>query len=88
MNTFNLTISSPDGTLFNGEAVKLVLRGAGGELAVMASHAPFITSVQQCDCRVELDDSTEKVGHTDGGLLTVAANKVTLLSGSFVWKNE
>lgn len=36
MNTFRLTISSPDGNIFQGEAVKLSVRGIEGDLAVMA----------------------------------------------------
>ncbi len=85
MNTFHLIVSSPDGHLFNGDAVKITLRGAEGDLAVMAGHIPFVTSVQTCDCKIEFDDGTEKIGHLDGGLLTVSSEDVTLLSGSFCW---
>ena len=85
MNSYNLVISSPDGTIFDGQAVFLSLRGAEGELAVMAGHIPFITSVKPCECKVELSDGTEKKARIDGGLLTVDAGKVTLLSGSFKW---
>ena len=88
MSTFPLVISSPDGTVFKGEVTRLILRGACGDLAILAGHIPFITSVQPCDCRVTLHSGEEKVGHTDGGLLTVGADKVTLLSGSFMWKEK
>lgn len=84
MRTFLLSISSPDGNLFTGEAVMMTLRGIEGELAVMAGHVPFITSVKPCDVKLLLPDGTERVGHSDGGLLTVAAEGVTLL-GSFAW---
>ena len=86
MNTYQLTISSPDGDLFRGEVTKLTLRGVEGDLAVLAGHIPFITSVVPCDCHIELADETERVGHTEGGLLTVGKDTVTLLSGSFQWK--
>ena len=43
MNTFPLTVASPDGKLFHGEAVQLTLRGSEGDLAVLAGHIPFIT---------------------------------------------
>ncbi|MBQ8311821.1 MAG: F0F1 ATP synthase subunit epsilon [Clostridia bacterium] len=84
MRTFLLNISSPDGKLFSGEAVMMTLRGIEGDLAVMAGHVPFITSVKPCDVKLLLPDGTEKIGHSDGGLLTVAADGVTLL-GSFHW---
>ena len=45
MKTFHLTISSPDGNVFDGEIYKLDLRGVEGELAIMAGHVPFVTSI-------------------------------------------
>ena len=86
MKTFKLRISSPDGNIWEGESVMLTLRGIAGDLAVMAGHIPFVTSVKPCDCKIELEDGEEKIGHTDGGLLTVSSERVTLLSGSFKWK--
>ena len=85
MSTFYLKISSPEGDLFCGDAVKLSVRGTEGDLAVMAGHIPFISYVKPCDCRIELEDGSEKIGHTDGGVLTVSKEKVILLSGSFSW---
>ena len=52
MNTFNLVISSPEGEIFSGEVVKIMLRGASGDLAVMAGHIPFVTSVKEGECKV------------------------------------
>lgn len=85
MNTFKLTVSSPDGDIFQGNAVKVSLRGANGDLAIMAGHIPFITSIQPCDCHIEFDDGTKKIGHAEGGILTVSNEKVTILSGSFAF---
>lgn len=85
MNTFPLVISTPDGHVFSGDAMALMVRGTEGELAILASHAPFVTTVVPCDCKVELPDDTGRVGHMGGGLLTVSPEGVTLLSGSFRW---
>ncbi|MBE7021913.1 MAG: F0F1 ATP synthase subunit epsilon [Ruminococcaceae bacterium] len=87
MNTFTLLISSPEGELFRGEVVNLSVRGVAGDLAVMAGHIPFVTTVKPCRCRIELGDGTEKAGETDGGLLTVGKELVTLLVGSLEWKD-
>ena len=85
MNTFNLTISSPDGNIFEGEAVKISVRAIEGDIAVMAGHIPFITVVRECDCKIELPDGTEKRGHISGGLLNVSADGAILLSDCFNW---
>ena len=83
MNTFPLVISTPDGHAWRGEAAMLVVRGVEGELAVMAGHIPFVTPIKPCDCKIVLSDGEEMVGHTEGGLLTVSREGVTLLCGSF-----
>lgn len=81
MNTFSLTVSTPNGNLFKGEALSLFLRGTEGELAILAGHIPFITAVKPCEYRILLPDGTEKALHTDGGLLTVSEKEVVFLSG-------
>ena len=86
MATFKLTISSPDGNLYSGDVTKISMRGTEGDFAVMAGHIPFITAVKPGDCKVEFEDGTQRIGHTDGGLITVAKDGVTLLAGSFEWK--
>ena len=45
MNTFRLTIATPDGAAFDGEADMLSVRGVMGDLAIMAGHVPFVTAV-------------------------------------------
>lgn len=85
MNTFPLIISSPDGNVFEGEVSALFVRGQNGDLAVLKGHIPFITPVVPCDCRFLDEEGNERAGHTDGGLLTVTADSVTLLSDSFSW---
>lgn len=85
MNTFNLTISSPDGEIFSDNILKIVLRGAGGDLAIMAGHIPFITTVQKSICKITLSDSEEKSAEIESGLLTVSNEKTTLLTGNLKW---
>ena len=85
MKAFMLKISSPEGNLFAGEVVKLSVRGTEGDLAVMAGHIPFVSYVKPCDCKIELENGEEKLGHISGGVLTVSKEQVILLSGSFSW---
>lgn len=88
MNTFRLTVSTPDGNKFEGEVVKLDVRGVEGELAVMAGHIPFVTTVVSAPCKVELEDGTVKNAKSDGGLLTVGKDTTTFFSGSFEFTEE
>ena len=86
MNTIKLTVATPDGNMFDGEAAGLFVRGAEGDLAVLAGHVPFVTTVQPGTCRIEMEDATEKVGTCGGGILTVSKERVILMSGTFAWK--
>ena len=84
MKTFSLTISSPDGDLFRGEAEMLILRGTEGDLAVMAGHVPFVTAVVQNRC-VVVTENERKEGTIEGGLLTVDPEQVTVLTSAIAW---
>ena len=80
MKTFLLNISSPDGKIFYGPAVSIILRGVEGEFAILADHIPFITSVVHGKCIIELADGSVKEGTTEGGLITVGKDEVTYLT--------
>ena len=85
---FRMVISSPDGTVFDGEIFMLCVRGVEGELAIMAGHAPLVTSVVACEGKTVLADDTERKFSVGGGLLSVTQRSVTLLTGSFAWQGE
>lgn len=85
MNTYKLIISTPDGSVFDDEAVSIIVRGTEGELAVMARHIPFITAVKPGICKITLPDESEKSATIGGGILTVQNDKTTLLCSDFKW---
>ena len=83
MKSFRLTVSSPDGNKFDGDVVKLDVRGSEGELAIMAGHVPFVTSVVAGKVVLHFEDGDERHAHSEGGILTVGADKTILMSGTF-----
>ena len=83
MNTFRLVLSSPDGSIFDDDVYMLTLRGAEGDLAVMAGHVPFMTPVRSGKIKIVLPDESEKEYDAQAGILSVEKDKTTLLSGSF-----
>ena len=85
MKTFKFVISTPDGNFYEGDIVKISLRGAEGDLAIMANHTPFVTSVKPCRAHIEFEDGTIKFFSLERGLLSVGADSVTLMSGSAEW---
>jgi F-type H+-transporting ATPase subunit epsilon len=85
MKEFHLIVSSPDGHILDDAATRLIVCGTEGELAVMAGHVPFVTALAAGRCRVRLASGAEKSAHVESGILSVSRDKVTLLSGSFLW---
>ena len=86
MNTFPLVISSPHGDVWSGDAFMITLRGAVGNLAVLAGHIPLVTSLVPCEIKIELPDEEVLCGTVQEGVLVVTAEKTTVLTGTFAWK--
>ena len=88
MDKFRLVVSTPEGDAFNGEAVFLSLRGAAGDLAIMAMHAPFVTTVKKGKSKIILESGEEIKAETGGGLLTVSNEKTIFLTPYFRKETE
>ena len=86
MKTFKFVISTPDGNFYEGDIVKVSLRGTEGDLAVLANHTPFVTSVKPCRAHIELEDGTVKYFSLERGLFSVGLESVNLMSGSAIWE--
>ncbi|MBR6881179.1 MAG: F0F1 ATP synthase subunit epsilon [Clostridiales bacterium] len=83
---FELTVTTPGGNVFTGEASAIYVRGAEGDLAVLAGHIPFATAVKAGNCRIERPDGSILESVIGGGLLSVGSDRVTLMTGSFSGK--
>jgi F-type H+-transporting ATPase subunit epsilon len=49
---FELSLVTPDGPAFEGEAQMLVVPGAAGEIGVLARHAPLVAMLKAGETRV------------------------------------
>jgi F-type H+-transporting ATPase subunit epsilon len=52
--TFDVSLVTPEGAAFEGEAEMLVVPGAGGEIGVLARHAPLVAMLKAGSTRVYL----------------------------------
>jgi F-type H+-transporting ATPase subunit epsilon len=51
--TFDLSVVTPEGNVFDGEAQMLVVPGAAGEIGVLARHAPLVAMLKAGEIRVK-----------------------------------
>ena len=45
MTTFHLTVVTPDGCAFDGQAERIVCRAIDGDLAILAKHVDYCTAL-------------------------------------------
>jgi F-type H+-transporting ATPase subunit epsilon len=50
--TFSLSVVTPEGPAFEGEAERLVVPGADGEIGVLARHAPLVAMLKAGELRI------------------------------------
>ena len=50
--TFSVSIVTPDGPAFEGDAEMVIVPGAAGEIGVLARHAPLIATLRAGSTRV------------------------------------
>jgi F-type H+-transporting ATPase subunit epsilon len=53
--TFDLSLVTPEGPAFEGEAEMLIVPGAAGEIGVLARHAPLVAMLQAGETRVKAE---------------------------------
>ena len=53
--TFSLSVVTPEGSAFDGEAERLVVPGADGEIGVLARHAPLVAMLKAGEIRIRTD---------------------------------
>jgi F-type H+-transporting ATPase subunit epsilon len=51
VRTFDLSVVTPDGAAFEGEAEMVIVPGAAGEIGVLARHAPLVAMLKAGEIR-------------------------------------
>jgi F-type H+-transporting ATPase subunit epsilon len=51
---FDVSLVTPDGTAFDGEAEMIIVPGAAGEIGVLARHAPLVATLKAGSTRIHL----------------------------------
>ena len=59
--TFSVSLVTPEGAAFEGEAEMLVVPGADGEIGVLARHAPLVALLNAGSTRIYRDRQTQDV---------------------------
>ena len=79
--TFSISLTTPDGAVFEDEAEMVIVPGAAGEIGVLARHAPLIALLQAGSTRVYTNREAEEVQEfaTGPGFFTVEQDRALAL---------
>ena len=87
MKTFHLTIATPDGVKFDGEAEALTVRTTTGDVQILAGHTDYLAALGAGTAKVTAGGETRRAA-ANGGFLTVKAGVVSLVSTTFEYADE
>ena len=84
MTPFPLKIVTPDGLIFDGEAEELIVRSSTGDVAILAKHVNYVTSLGMGRA-VVIAGGQRRTAACIGGMLSVVDGSVTLVPTTFEW---
>jgi F-type H+-transporting ATPase subunit epsilon len=87
---FNVSLVTPDGPAFEGEAELIIVPGQAGEIGVLARHAPLIATLKAGSTRVYVDWDADDVQEfaTGPGFFQVIEDRAIALVDHAVLAHE
>ena len=79
MATFKLEIITPEKKVYTGNVSSVKLPGIDGSFSVLSLHAPLISTLDKGTVEVTEENGTKKQFSTQGGVVEVLNNEVTVL---------
>ena len=76
---FSVSVVTPDGPAYEGDAQMIIVPGAAGEIGVLARHAPLIASLKAGSTRVHVSDSEILEFATGPGFFQVLQDRAIAL---------
>ena len=76
---FSVSLVTPDGPAYEGDAQMLIVPGAAGEIGVLAGHAPLIATLKAGSTRVHVSESEVLEFATGPGFFQVLQDRAIAL---------
>jgi F-type H+-transporting ATPase subunit epsilon len=88
--TFDVSLVTPEGPAYEGEAELVIVPGQAGEIGVLARHAPLIATLMAGSTRIYLDWDADEVREyaTGPGFFQVLEDRAIALVDDAVLANE
>jgi F-type H+-transporting ATPase subunit epsilon len=77
--SFSVSVVTPEGPAFEGEAEMLIVPGAAGEIGVLARHAPLVAMLKAGNTRVHVTETELHEFATGPGFFKVEQDRAIAL---------
>ena len=88
MSTFHLTISTPDGMIFEGNVERLRVRMIDGDICLLDNHTDYVSAVGTGEAVLTLEDGQQRHAACIGGMLAMIKNEANLIATTFEWADQ
>ena len=86
---FELSLVTPDGSVYEGDVEMIIVPGAIGDIGVLARHAPLIATLRAGSTRVHPGDGADVLEYATGpGFFQVLENRAIALVDAAVEASE
>ena len=88
MNTFHLSILSPERPFFEGECVSLAAPISDGMIGIMANHTPLTAAIRDGEVVFTLPDGSRRACAVTRGMIDITKNDARILCESALAPEE
>ena len=79
-DALHVELVAADRTVWSGEATMVIARTVEGDVGVLKDHAPLLSLLTDAIVEITGEDGEVVVAVVDGGFISVANNRVSILS--------
>ena len=79
-DALHVELVAADRTVWSGEATMVIARTVEGDVGVLRNHAPLLSLLTDSNVEITGEDGEVVVAVVDGGFISVANNRVSILS--------
>jgi F-type H+-transporting ATPase subunit epsilon len=76
--TFDLSVVTPEGPIYEGEAQMLIVPGAAGEIGVLPRHAPLVAMLKAGETRIKAENAWQALA-TGPGYFKIQRDRAIVL---------
>jgi F-type H+-transporting ATPase subunit epsilon len=85
---FSVSVVTPEGAAFEGEAQMVIVPGAAGEIGVLARHAPLVALLKAGSTRVHVTEGDVREFATGHGFFQVLEDRAIALVDAAVMADD